>query len=456
VVRQSTNLSVDGTGSQSRVDPAEPRSAGFWRTVIQGVREQLGHTSDYEEGPKVGEAEASAAAAEYARTNALRPTPPAFKYQMTAPAKVMMRWRGTFWPLVIKRYELYLYVGVHVFLVAYAAVWREDPDRSAGEVLWGTEAWMIPWTTLGISLPLMSFFLVFFIGQCYTRFCQHFTTVIAIETSVHESAMACLTHMVDDVDAPWDVVRYLTASALIIYFRTFKLADFKEAMVDVSEFDRMLNDEREWLKVDEADWEKIMGWPRSREEAKSYTAELQHILGLSNEQPSRLATCPPLLTTSEVDLLRQYPGGMMSMVLQTWALQRAKKTGKLPGPLFNGLQASVFKLRAAAYRVRQQLAMPIPLPYFHSLNWLLNINYGFYTYALLYHESNLTPIVLFVFILITCGMREVAAALSNPFGDDDVDFPVHKYISQLRGVALCVHKSNVPIRRPRASSSPPS
>ena len=70
--------------------------------------------------------------------------------------------------------------------------------------------------------------------------------------------------------------------------------------------------------------------------------------------------------------------------------------------------------------------MPVPLPYFHALNMLQNVNYALYTYALCSFNSYLTPIVLFVVILITVGMREVAAALSNPFGDDDVDFPVNK------------------------------
>jgi len=461
-----THVEVTSIAKEVVKSTAHGKSWLPWTVV--GNKSADGNEADEADVPE-DEAAAAKFAAMEARFQATRPSPSAYRYKLTEPALVIFRWHGTFWPLVIRRFETYVYVTVHSALIITARLLRdgEDDDRTSGDILFGSAFYMVPWQGLSLTIPLASFFLVFFIGQCYGRMMKLFDITVNMETSVHETAMLCVTHIKpadgpdEDEYASWDVVRYLTASALIVYFRASKLADFKEAMVDISEFDRMLHDEREWLQLDIAIWEKIMGWPRSREEAKNYTKELHALLGISSEQPQRLANTPPLLKHFEVDLLRQYPGGMMSLVLQTWALQRARKTGKMPGPLFNGLQASVFKLRAAAYAVRQNLAMPIPLPYFHSLNWLLNFNYTLYTVALLYHESNLTPIVLFIGIVITAGMREVAAALANPFGDDDVDFPIHKLISQLRGTALCVHPSNVPIARPaRAAPSctgePPS
>jgi len=264
--------------------------------------------------------------------------------------------------------------------------------------------------------------------------------------------MQTLVHMKDPMQR-WDVVRYLTASALVIYFRVTKLADFKEAMVSLVEFERLLSDEKEWLGLADEPWEKMMGWPRTRAEAQEYTLRLGSELGLSTNHPSRLAAAPPLLTKAEIEELRKYPGGFMSLVLQTWCLQAARDSGAFPGPWYNVLQGSVFKLRFAAYRLRAQLNMPVPLPYFHSLNMLQNINYALYTYAMLSFESNLTPIVLVTIIILTVGMREVAAALSNPFGDDDVDFPVNKWIAQLRSLAIVVHPQNVPCQRPKNGES---
>ena len=62
------------------------------------------------------------------------------------------------------------------------------------------------------------------------------------------------------------------------------------------------------------------------------------------------------------------------------------------------------------------------------------INYSLYTYAFLYYDSVLTPLMLFLVIVVTLGMREVSSALSNPFGEDEVDFPIHKYIMSIRGL----------------------
>jgi len=390
----------------------------------------------------------SAEVKQKALKNATQPMPAAFKYKMTEPGKVLMRVQGTFWPLIVTRYEFYVYPLAHIALVVYASHLRStEATGTSTEVLFGESRWEIPWAGLSITSPLMVFFLVFFLGQCYTRFNKFFNICVAIETGIHETAMMTLVHMTDPI-LRWDVVRYLTASAIIIYFRVTHLAEFKEAMVDVCEFERLITDEREFLGVDQAAWEKLMGWPRSVEDAKAYTAELHAQLGLSNQSPSRLAYTPPLLTKSEVEALRVYPGGMMSLVLQTWALQVGKETGEFKGPWMNALVGSVMKIRSAAYEVRSMLGMPVPMPYFHALNLLQNVNYAFYTVALLNMESNLTPLILFIIILITVGMREVAAALANPFGEDDVDFPVHKWISQLRGTALCVHPSNVPVTLP--------
>ena len=106
-----------------------------------------------------------------------------------------------------------------------------------------------------------------------------------------------------------------------------------------------------------------MGWPRSREQAALYTKRLHSQLHLSPNQPLRLAHTPPLLTPEEVDELRRYPGGIMTFVLITWSLQVAKGTGDMPGPTFGPMMASAAKLRAAAYKVRLMLSMPVPLPY---------------------------------------------------------------------------------------------
>jgi len=402
----------------------------------------MGRASDYDEAAR------SKAAKQVAQFQSLRRVPPAFAYKMTNAARVLLQWRSTFWPLVTRRFEFWLYPTMHIALIIYADTLRDDPESPPLEVLWGKE-WQLPWKTLSLVTPLLIFFLVFFIGQCYGRFENFRSLAYDIETAVTETACHISIHIKDPL-ARWDVLRYLTASGVIIYFRVVDLANHQEAMVDACEFERILMDEREWLELGEDAWEKNMGWPRTREQGKMYTEELHKQLGLANVPPPRHSTTPPLLTRQEIETLRVYPGGMMSLVLQTWALQRAKATGDFDDavPAFNTVMASVFKLRNAAYAIRGELSMPVPLPYFHSLCMLQNVNYLVYSFAMLTYKSNLTPLILLTFIVVTLGMREVAAALAIPFGNDDVDFPVNKYITQLRAIALLVHPSNVPLKKP--------
>jgi len=41
----------------------------------------------------------------------------------------------------------------------------------------------------------------------------------------------------------------------------------------------------------------------------------------------------------------------------------------------------------------------------------------------------------FVALLVFTGLREVSAALSNPFGEDDLDFPIDEYMHAIRNIA---------------------
>lgn len=310
----------------------------------------------------------------------------AYTYKMIRPFSVLFSWKGTFWPLVIYRYELWLFPAIHTVFVVYGAFhryrhaeneegdappWENDAEDENGVPPWfGSSHYMLPWVTLGLLTPLMTFFLVFFLGQCYSRFNEFFDICIAIEQGVQEIAMQTLVYVKDE-RARWDANRYATAAGMIIYFRVVKVADFKEAMVAVSEWERLLVDEKEFLDCDDELWEKMMGWPRTRAEAELYTQRLHTQLDLSAKQPSRLAHAPPLLTREEIDELRKYPGGMMTFVLLTWSMHALRE--HLPPANMNALMASAAKVRAAAYRVRLMLSMPVPLPYFHSLNMLQNV-----------------------------------------------------------------------------------
>jgi len=385
----------------------------------------------------------------------------AHNYNVNSPLAILIAWTGTFWPLVVRRYELYLYPLIHIGLVAYMGAWFNQEGTG---VFWEDPRNMVPWASLSLLSPLMIFFLVFFLSQCYNRFNSFFDTAMSIEKSVQDVTMLMLAHVTDPAKAElrWDAVRYLTAAAMVIYARVTKIAQGKDAQMNIENWGRLLKRERVWqseggdeLPLDT--WERMMGWPRTHEDEQNYQNMMRAAFAdvvpdgdiLSSDVPERRSTCPPLLTPSEVNRLRRYPGGMLSLVLCTWSMQ-VIVAADLKGPALGAAQGAVLSMKTAAYALRNELGMPVPMPYFHSLTMLQNINFALYSYALCTFESYLTPVILFTVVLITVGMREVAVALSNPYGTDDVDFPVNKWVvAQLRALALVVHPDNFVISCPK-------
>jgi len=151
---------------------------------------------------------------------------------------------------------------------------------------------------------------------------------------------------------------------------------------------------------------------------------------------------PPLLTDEEKEILRSKKGNLPTLLLQTWALRAAREGYKRCGveaPIYGQLQSTVLELRRCCASITNQLALPIPFPYYHALVMLMMINFALYCVAFLVLESWATPLAMFLICLVTTGVREVSCALANPFGTDEVDFPVQKYIADMRALvsALC-------------------
>lgn len=105
----------------------------------------------------------------------------------------------------------------------------------------------------------------------------------------------------------------------------------------------------------------------------------------------------------------------------------------------NVLKAMIMKL--VSVRMLQQgivdaLSLPMPFQYFHLLNMMIVVNLLLWAYAFGVTDSVFAPVVYFFCALIFMGMMELANQLSDPFGDDDVDFPLNDWISEF--IETCV------------------
>lgn len=404
-----------------------------------------------------------------------------YEHNLSNTLWVMLSIKGTFWPYVVTTHEVYLFPALHTGLVIWQAHWRDsqsggDDDSTIesdegestplGSGFWGEPTSMVPWVALGMITPLMTFTLVFFLSQCYSRFMTYFYACQRIETSIQDLTILMLCHASAPADR-WDAVRYQVAAAMTMYMCVTDLAKVDDngrrckAEMDSIDWARLLEPERHWQaehQISHHVWEAVMGWPRSREEENTMTKEMHELYGTIPEPPERRHECPALLTVREVNMLREYPDDLLPIVLLVWSNQVLKdleRKGELKGPSLAQAQGTTLKLRMGSRKIRNLLSLPIPLPYFHTLVVMQNLCYGLYSYALLGLGSNLTPIMVLFMVLVSTGLREVGVAISNPFGRDDVDFPIDKWIAQLRSMAIIVHPSNRPAHKPSPDKNSP-
>jgi len=260
----------------------------------------------------------------------------------------------------------------------------------------------------------MVFFLTFFNNNCYARYKDLYNACMGFGGSIGDINCIVCADFTTLPQQRWDVLRFSIASACLVYMKVY------DAVEEIQDENKNKVDEDEWmrLQISEGEW---LGQPV--------------LVG------GEAIECPPLLTAEEVKVLKAFPGSK-SLLLQTWAMRAGgegyAKLGIEPrmSAAMAGLGASILKLKSCGGTIVNTLALPIPFPYWHMLIMIMIVNYTLYTLAFLNYDSYLTPVIMFFVVLLLSSFREVSVELVNPFGHDEVDFPVSKYITDLRAGAV--------------------
>merc|ERR1719401_3329686 len=87
------------------------------------------------------------------------------------------------------------------------------------------------------------------------------------------------------------------------------------------------------------------------------------------------------------------------------------------------------QVRDQQQQIRDTLKLPMPFQYFHLLNMMVVVNLLLWAYGMGITRSYFTPVGFFFSELIFCGMMELAGQMSDPFGKDEVDFPLHHWLA---------------------------
>jgi len=233
----------------------------------------------------------------------------------------------------------------------------------------------IPGALLHPITALMVFGLVFYTNQCFSRYFTLYGTARDMMGIMHELVSECRIRLKDKLHQK-KVVHYTLAGVFAFFFEATR---------------GELGDE---------EFEELVG------------------RGLLNE--------------TEVAFIQRYPTKRKSFVCLQWALEVAALGLGDGGKRFiNLFTAKLYYLRRAQQDVADTLQMPLPFQYFHIVNLMLLVNLSLLAFTLGSYQNYVVTAVFAFVELIFMGIREMAVAMADPFGDDEVDFPVDDWLVEV-------------------------
>lgn len=321
----------------------------------------------------------------------------------------MTRFQGTALQLVVFKPTFWLLVGTHLGLYHVNTTIYALPVFD--------EALMI-----GLPASLLIFLVVFYCGNCYTRYFELYNHVSELNYLVFDWVLQVAFIYEDAERSPtgkrvepkerklreWMAVRRMLASLHLLFY-TIDPEEPKKSCLG-----RIAKSENPFLGADihEDEWEELL----SRQ----------------------------LLRKHEVNRLKHYNGVKFILPIK-WALAelaaslRPEDRMKLQAKNYETLQeiASSFQKRALLTLSIQQ--QPVPLAYFHLLKLMLTFVNALISYTLIgvFQEELTVGLVGFVFIILALlGLQEIAIAMSDPFGRDYDDFDTEQICLNAYGNAV--------------------
>lgn len=293
------------------------------------------------------------------------------------PAAVVIDWRRSVLPNVLKRPELWAMwlVNCAVTIAVHRKLLVIDPSS-------------VPKSALGVLTSLMTFFLVFYTNNCFGRY-------FALYEKVRDM-MGCLLEFVSDLRLRIDSRDTQRRAMYYLLAGTFGF----------------------FIEANEGD--------------------------LGPDQIAQLGS-RGLLSDEEVAYLQEkYPARNKSFVMLQWAMEVAtwglRKQVNFAGSndrYIQQFQNKVYGLRRVHQDILDTLKLPLPFQYFHIMNLML-----IFVLTLIAIVGGTTGNYVGIVVFFMCAMaflsiREVSMAMSDPFGEDDVDFPVALWMQE--ALLNCLH-----------------
>mmetsp|Transcript_24760 Transcript_24760/g.80951 ORF Transcript_24760/g.80951 Transcript_24760/m.80951 type:complete len:632 (+) Transcript_24760:217-2112(+) len=346
----------------------------------------------------VGEAEAATKAAclsqrereaalpQQSRVNVVRPSPPAV-YDPKAHYRNFVRLQHTAIKQALLRIDFWLLCGTHIVLSIFyhgsSIFGIASPDeeelarRQRGETMWPA----ISIETMLIMGSFLTFFLVFFNSQSYNGFFQTYMLSRALQMHANTFALLSRAH-VRLVQRQLTMLR-LVHAALFLGFVQLQINS------DIEGF---------------------------REDALK---KLVQMLCLSEE---------------EAHILRGLQIGMMADECLLWAMSELAvelERGAIKPSMHRTLEAPLIHIRDSFDKLRALEEQSIPFSYYHLVICISEIYLAILAYAAVTVTPHYSILGYVVTSFIVLGMREVAAELAEPLGQDEHDIPIFDQLHDL-------------------------
>lgn len=139
--------------------------------------------------------------------------------------------------------------------------------------------------------------------------------------------------------------------------------------------------------------------------------------------------CPRLLkhglvTREEASFLLRVEPQHHFICILSWVADAVKDSFDHTGgaKMYSAVLKLFHKFRFTVSEIHDTRNMPMPFQYFHLLKTAVLANLLLWAYVMAITDSIFSVFVYFMAEMMLMGLMELASQLSDPFGDDDVDF----------------------------------
>jgi len=138
-----------------------------------------------------------------------------------------------------------------------------------------------------------------------------------------------------------------------------------------------------------------------------------------------------LLKQHEVDFIRSIDSDQRIIVSLHVAADIALhgyREANAPRNALKESNTSLDEFRQLVQDLHDLMNFPLPFEYVHLLSLMITMNLILWAYGIGVTRSIFGPIFYFFAAIIFTGMMDLASQLSDPFGEDDADFPLTHWI----------------------------